>query len=1597
MSTSGPFSFSQIVNNLNITSGALSPAANGNTDLGSVNNRFRNLYMAGNLVSFGAGITFSGYDWSYLANYVIPPRVAANSDSTVVFTGVGQEHSAYIFQGDLYTFGRNNYGQLGHGDTTNRTVPIKVSGISGAAAVACGESFTVVLMADGTVRAAGFNNNGQLGDGTTTNRSTFVTIPGITNAIQVSCGINYTLIVRSNGTVVGFGSNSLGQLGNGSTSATNTSAVTMSLPSNTARFVACGAYFSVVLLNSGAAYGCGDNSYGQLALDPVLSPNVTTPVLYSGISNVVSAECGQYHTILVTYLGNIITIGRNDAGQLGINTKTSYNFTPQTIITQGTSGSLGLSTVVGAGLNHNAIVRGDNTIWVWGSNSFGQLGLGQTTTEALTPTQLPGGFTGYSVGCGRQHTVIRVNPDPTYVGRTTTLISFGDNTHGQMGDNNANVSIRWFPNRINDGTYAKRFFSGGDAYQNTGYIDSDGVAYMSGVRNNVNCMGMGHQDNYNHYNRPHALSMINNRLQALSCVSDSNRSCILALDKDGQIWSWGNDANNSGILGNGTLGNPSFNNNLVPYNITSVGSLTGNVFINVNNWLYNSAAIDTLGRVHIWGDRGGLSSLGDNIASGATGAPQLLTGGSLSGRSVVNISIGYYGGLALDSTGRVNAWGYGGDGQIGDGTILNSASGAVPKGVTGGTLQGKTILAIASGMYHRMALDTAGIIHTWGLGNEGQMGRNQNSSSNQIPAAVTGGSLTGRTVTAISGGYRHCLALDSTGRVHAWGRGNEGQIGNSTTNTYAVPIAVTGGSISGQTITSIFATGDQSYALDATGNIHAWGNNASGVLGFGTTSIGSNILVPTLVNTTSRDLHRPHLSSGAGYHKLICNTTVGNSITNDTPTAGTLLRVAGTNTHRQIGDNTTTDRYSPVTITNFTGGNIVSAANSQFHSAVVLSNGVVFAWGRNDYGQCGNTVGNPIGVPTVVAGIQYGVEVVCGDDFTLVRNQDSSVYAFGRNNVGQLGISTTTVSTFTFTPTLATVTGISRIVAGTQHAMGVTSLGRVWAWGDNTYGKLGLNSASAFIDTPTQVSTGSFNFSTVRDIGLGQHFSVAICTDKTVYSAGLNNLGQLGRSTNFGTTSGNSTFGLVSLSPYEMTPVEVACGDAHTVLLMSNNQVIVWGDNSNNQAPGSGTFQPILLRNYIEVMHVTAGKNTTHLEFPYGTSKNFITLGNQKTFGRRHRVALGAQHSVYIRGNGDIYTWGSAQNGQLNGGAYNADQTASQGISANGSISGLQINEIAAGSNTTFFIDSTGRIHGTGLNGVGELGDGTLTQRNTAVLCTTGNLASKYFVSICNSISTQTELYAFTNFSFTNTGLTGRTGPTLSQCRTSYGNSGWYMNNSFFNMVDQGIQLWTVPKSGWYYIQCTGQYNTDYTINSAFMSGYFFFNAGQIIKILVGQISTSISWDGNGGSFVATQNNVPLIVAGGAAGGGAQGNTTSAKANLSTAGNNNSSYTVTGGSGGSAGNGTGSGAGFYTSSYSANSFINGGAGTLAGNAGGGFGCGGGAGGGSWGSGGGGGYSGGAGGSSGVNGGGGGSYNIGSNQSNSIGTYNGQVYIAFQCT
>lgn len=219
-----------------------------------------------------------------------------------------------------------------------------------------------------------------------------------------------------------------------------------------------------------------------------------------------------------------------------------------------------------------------------------------------------------------------------------------------------------------------------------------------------------------------------------------------------------------------------------------------------------------------------------------------------SGRSYSFVA-NYYGGTGNDlvlrwADTRIFAWGSNSSGRLGDGT---STSRTVPTVVRmTGVLAGKTIVAVAAGAEHSLALCSDGTLAAWGDNSSGQLGNNSTISRNEPVLVDQSGALAGKTVVAISAGGFFNLALCSDGTVFGWGAGASGQLGNNITATSFVPSPVVQtGVLAGKFVVKIAAGYTHSLALCSDGTIAAWGEGGFGNLGNGSNA-GSP--VPVLVN-----------------------------------------------------------------------------------------------------------------------------------------------------------------------------------------------------------------------------------------------------------------------------------------------------------------------------------------------------------------------------------------------------------------------------------------------------------------------------------------------------------------------------------------------------------------------------------------------------------------------------------------------------------------------------------------------------------------------------------------------------------------------------
>ncbi len=321
-------------------------------------------------------------------------------------------------------WGRNVDGQLGDGSTTQRNAPVQVRDSGGlqylteVVAVSCGWSHTLALRADGTVWAWGSGLSGQLGDGQGTDSALPVQVSNLSGVVAIAAGNLHSLAILSNRTVWAWGWNGNGQLGDGSTTQRNAPVQVSNL--NNVVAIAAGNFYSLALRTDGTVWGWGDNGYGQLGVNPSITPESNVPVQASGLTNMTAIACGYRHSIAIRSDGTVWAWGDNSYGQLGRDTGGLASSTPAQVM------SISDVAAIAGGEYHTIAAKSDGTVWTWGLNDNGQLGIGPSPPQSDDAVQVTGLSGVVAVAAGSYHSVI--------LGSDGTVWTWGQNFDGQLGD-----------------------------------------------------------------------------------------------------------------------------------------------------------------------------------------------------------------------------------------------------------------------------------------------------------------------------------------------------------------------------------------------------------------------------------------------------------------------------------------------------------------------------------------------------------------------------------------------------------------------------------------------------------------------------------------------------------------------------------------------------------------------------------------------------------------------------------------------------------------------------------------------------------------------------------------------------------------------------------------------------------------------------------------------------------------------------------------------------------------------------------------------------------------------------------------------------------
>jgi len=354
----------------------------------------------GNLFTWGNDQYLQPISSSTILQDSTPVMVAMPTGVTKWITAAGGQNYSIALgnDGNIYSWGLNNYGQLGNGtndNDSNLVLVNKPTGVTSWKAISAGAFFNLAIGNDGNVYAWGYNNFGQLGNGTTTNANTpgLVNLPSGVTATKISAAANSSMAAGSDGNLYVWGRNVNGQLGLGNTTDQH-SPVTTTLPTGvTVQYLASGAFTNSILGSDGNIYGAGSNANGQIG-DGTTTQR-TTFKLANKPNNVTSWDtlvCGASFTLAVGNNDTLYAWGFGGTGEMG-NGIINKNNTSAIAVNL----PAGINPIsIAAGHNHGLAMGNDFKVYAWGKNTEGELGLNDTSSAVTLPDTVTGvSGTGY--------------------------------------------------------------------------------------------------------------------------------------------------------------------------------------------------------------------------------------------------------------------------------------------------------------------------------------------------------------------------------------------------------------------------------------------------------------------------------------------------------------------------------------------------------------------------------------------------------------------------------------------------------------------------------------------------------------------------------------------------------------------------------------------------------------------------------------------------------------------------------------------------------------------------------------------------------------------------------------------------------------------------------------------------------------------------------------------------------------------------------------------------------------------------------------------------------------------------------------------------
>ena len=1200
-------------------------------------------------------------------------------------------------------FGRTQVVGTVNGEMSIIELEVRTSSSDVAAPmVAAGGRHTVALKKDGTVWTWGYNANCELGDGTTDTKY---------YPVQVQTGEQ-----KSN---TGYLENIIQ--------------------------VAAGSNHNLALAKDGTVWAWGYGPHGELGNGKTY--NSSLPVKVIGVSDVVSIAAGYYNSFAVRKDGTVWAWGYNNAGQLGLGD--GANRTTAQQVLGGASGSQYLTDIVEvkAATWHTLALKANGTVYAWGNNSHSQLG--STGSSSSRPVQVVTGQQGSASGYLEK--VVELDAaseaDSTWgtsiaVTESKEVYGWGYSNYGALGKTGEFKS----PIKVsNINTAVGAALGGTDSGQFTYILKEDGTVSSLGY-NGYGQLGNGTTSSSS------AAQDVQNLKDVVQVVGAQNGYFGAAVRTDGTVWAWG--LNTSGQLGNSknenssipvSVGYPPTTNFDVQYAEVQK-SETGTT---VRKYEDSSMPRSLSGGEAIAEDEQIVIDTSKLIGEQIFGF-NLITDKSSSYSNAKDIEISSFD-ETLFTIKNGNTIVPNQNGKYGTGVVIIRDTDPTRNFVGIIRVQVKPKDAVATPMVSAkqsstVALKADGTVWTWGYNVAGQLGNNSTADS-LIPVQVLGGATGNQYLTNVvqvaaggtfDGGNRYyALALRENGTVWAWGDNSYGQLGigvkgnptdSSKTSCLTPMQVVTGEQDSSSTyledIIQISAGPTFAMALDRKGNVYTWGLNNVGQLGNNTTT-GSNAPV--------------RVSGGLAYTVYL----------------GDVVQIAA-------------------------GGDWVNGTND--FAVVLRKDGSVMTWGQNSNGQLGNksytsslTPVRPVGIDgDTDKGLQNVVQITAGGVSAGVVTTDRKAYTWGYNAQRQLGVdtsaSTVNVPTVVKTDASTELSDVVEIAAGMQQMSArviedasADPFTKVYAWGNNSYGQLGLNKSDATYVYATRVVGGETKKDYLEDtvsLYAGGYHMGSVQSDYSVWDWGYNINGQLGD----GTTDRRkvpvkvvSDMGqpqlTISTATWTNNGVDNDVVIYYDTLKMQNTSKIVTsiqeGDILSIDLSGiSGVSSFNLLRasaytpddltfKSVDTEVATVDAKTgvvtakkTGITYIVVTDKNgaegFFKL-NVEPQGTNYiaypQVQPGFYHTVALKADGTVWAWGYNAHGELGIGTAGGDhdhpeqvlRKENQSDPDSNNVPLTNIVKIAVGAYHNLALTADGQVYAWGWGIYGSLGDGDTSDHSSTV------------------------------------------------------------------------------------------------------------------------------------------------------------------------------------------------------------------------------------------------------------------------------------------